>query len=56
MLLRYKKKGLLNRRIWAVDGVIQKRSMKTNMHKIKYRVPESARAGQSARSEENGTT
>jgi len=52
VLLRYKKKGLINRRIWAVDGVIQKRSMKTNMYKIKYRVPESARAGQSARSEE----
>ncbi|KAH3838773.1 hypothetical protein DPMN_112188 [Dreissena polymorpha] len=31
---------------------MQKRSMKTNMHKIKYRVPESARAGQSTRSEE----
>ena len=56
VLLRYKKKGLLNRRIWAVDGVIQKRSMKTNMYTIKYRVPESSRAGQSARSEKNGTT
>lgn len=51
ILLRYKKKGLLNRRIWVVDGVIQQRSLNTNMYKIKYCTPDSIRM-RSERSEE----
>lgn len=46
VLLRYKKRGLLNRRRWVVEGIIQKRSLATNMYKIKYVVPNSAKTGQ----------
>lgn len=50
VLLWSKKKGLLNRRTWVVDGIIQERSLNTNMYKIKYCVPDSVRTG-SKRSE-----
>lgn len=45
VFLRYKKKGLLNRRVWVVDGVIKQRSLKTNMYNIEYKIPRSTHNG-----------